>query len=62
MSIVISTSAMTPVRHSRAMSALRTSGRMASMLLTMSSATSSASSGTFSDAITGMPSASTYFL
>ena len=49
MSIVISTSAMTPVRHLRAIIALRRSGRIASMLLTMSRATSSAASGTFSD-------------
>ena len=62
MSIVISTSAMTPVRHLRAIIALRRSGRIASMLLTMSRATSSASSGTLSDEITGMPCASTYFV
>ena len=62
MSIVISTSAMTPVRHLRAIIALRRSGRIASIEFTMSRATSSAASGTFSDEITGIPCASTYFL
>ena len=62
MSIVISTSAMTPVRHLRAIIAARRSGRFASMLLMMSRITSSASSGTFSDERTGMPWASTYFV
>jgi hypothetical protein len=62
MSIVISTSAMTPVRHLRAIRAFRISGRAASIELTMSRATSSAASGTLSDAMTGMPKASVYFL
>ena len=62
MSIVISTSAMTPVRQPRAIIALRMSGRAASMVLTMSRATRRAASGTFSDAMTGIPCASVYFL
>jgi hypothetical protein len=62
MSIVISTSAMTPVRHLRAISAWRRSGRFDSIEMTMSRATRRAASGTFSDESTGIPCASTYFL
>ena len=61
MSIVISTSAMTPVRQFRSIIDARRSERATSIVLMMSRTTSSAMSGTFVDASTGMPPASTYF-
>ena len=61
MSIVISTSAITPVRQFRSIIDARRSGRATSIVLMMSRTTSSAISGTLVDESTGMPSASTYF-
>jgi hypothetical protein len=61
MSAVISTSAITPVRHWRSIIALRRSDLAASIVLTMSRITRRAASGTLPDDRTGMPFASTYF-
>ena len=55
MSDVISVSAITPVRHCLATIDFRISGRAESIAMMMSRITSSASSGTRSDEITGMP-------
>jgi hypothetical protein len=57
MSVVISVTAITPTRPPRWMMSALTSGRFSSMCLRMSRVTSSASSGTRADAMTGMPSA-----
>ena len=59
--MVISTSAMTPVRQFLSIIDARRSGRAASIVLMMSRTTSNAISGTLVDASTGMPFASTCF-
>jgi hypothetical protein len=62
MSIVISTSAMTPVRQLRAIIALRKSGRIASIAVDDVAGDEQRRVGHLSDETTGMPCASTYFL
>jgi hypothetical protein len=62
MSVVISVTAMIPTRYFLAIISRRMSGRLPSMNTTMSRATSKAASGTFSELMTGIPCASTYFL